>query len=195
MPAAGGSRRKRRPPTHGWVVSTPPSLTALSTTMKLRLYFATVSTALVASGCASETNAPAEKQSVSAVQAAASNATIVVTTTSDSGAGSLRDALARANAAAGADTISFQVTGTITITSPLPYVTDALTIVGPGADKLTIQAAPRPTSVSSAQAPPSASPASPSRPAATPIPSAAPSMARSTPRSPSQTPSFQATTR
>lgn len=64
-----------------------------------------------------------------------------VTTTSDSGPGSLRQAILDANAVPGADTITFAVTGTITLGSSLPTVTDALTIDGPGAASLTISGA------------------------------------------------------
>jgi len=63
-----------------------------------------------------------------------------VSTLSDSGAGSLRQAIADANAAAGADTITFQsaVTGTITLTSGEIDITDSLTIDGPGAAMLSV---------------------------------------------------------
>lgn len=73
---------------------------------------------------------------------AAEAATFPVTTTADSGAGSLRDAITAANAAAGADTITFAstVTGTITLASEID-ITDALTIQGPGAGTLAISGA------------------------------------------------------
>ena len=58
----------------------------------------------------------------------------------DAGAGSLRQAMIDANGAAGADTIDFSVTGTINIASQLPTITDDVTITGPGADQLTIDA-------------------------------------------------------
>ena len=70
--------------------------------------------------------------------ASANAAIFSVTNTSDSGAGSLRDAIAQANAAAGADTINFAVTGTIVLTSGQIAINGPLTIVGPGASKLTI---------------------------------------------------------
>lgn len=58
----------------------------------------------------------------------------VVTTTADSGAGSLRDAITQANFQAGADSISFSIPGsgiqTIQPLTPLPTITDALTIDG-----------------------------------------------------------------
>lgn len=52
----------------------------------------------------------------------------------DSGKGSLRQAILNANAAAGADTITFSVSGTILLSSTLPAVTDAagLNIDGTG---------------------------------------------------------------
>ena len=66
--------------------------------------------------------------------------TYVVTTTADSGAGSLRQAILDANANAGADTIAFAIAGsgvhTIAPASQLPTITDAVTIDGytqPGA--------------------------------------------------------------
>ena len=66
-------------------------------------------------------------------------ATFTVTNLNDSGAGSLRDAVAQANLNAGADTIDFAVTGTITLTSGLIRIESGpLTIVGPGAANLTI---------------------------------------------------------
>ncbi len=70
-------------------------------------------------------------------------ATFSVTTTADSGSGSLRQAITDANAAAGADTITFAggVTGTITLASDLPEVADDLTVTGPGQLVLTIDGA------------------------------------------------------
>ena len=69
--------------------------------------------------------------------------TLTVSNTLDSGAGSLRQAMINANAAAGADTINFAagVTGTITLASDLPDVTESLTITGPGSAALTISGA------------------------------------------------------
>ena len=65
---------------------------------------------------------------VSAAQAA----TFTVTNLDDSGPGSLRDAIAQANATPDADTINFAVTGTITLTSgSLPIEGGPLTIGGP----------------------------------------------------------------
>jgi hypothetical protein len=65
-------------------------------------------------------------------------ATFQVTNTNDSGAGSLRQAIADANAAPGADTITFAVTGTIRLTSGMLVVNGDLTIDGRGADVLTV---------------------------------------------------------
>jgi predicted outer membrane repeat protein len=65
--------------------------------------------------------------------------TYTVTNTNDSGAGSLRAAVAATNGTPGvADTITFAVTGTITLTSGVIEITDSLTITGPGAGLLTI---------------------------------------------------------
>ena len=62
-----------------------------------------------------------------------------VTTLTDGVAGSLRDAITQANTHAGADSINFQVTGTILLNgTELPTITQDLTITGPGADKLTV---------------------------------------------------------
>lgn len=71
----------------------------------------------------------------------ASAATFDVTTTADSGDGSLRDALVDANNAAGPDTITFDpaLNGqTISLTSQI-LITDAVSIVGPGATNLTVE--------------------------------------------------------
>src|SRR5438876_296122 len=61
-------------------------------------------------------------------------ASFVVTTTADAGAGSLRQAISDANAAPGVDDISFNIPGTgvqtINLASPLPTVTDVVTIDG-----------------------------------------------------------------
>ncbi len=64
-------------------------------------------------------------------------ATFTVTTTADSGGGSLRQAILDANAASGNDTITFAITGTITLASALPAIADNTTITGPGANLLT----------------------------------------------------------
>ena len=59
--------------------------------------------------------------------------TFTVTNTNDAGAGSLRQAIQDANASPGADMIAFNLTGgptTITPATPLPEITDAVTIDG-----------------------------------------------------------------
>ena len=64
-------------------------------------------------------------------------ATITVTSTADSGGGSLRAALASAG---NGDTINFSLTtpATITLTTGLLQITNSLTILGPGAGNLAI---------------------------------------------------------
>ncbi len=63
-------------------------------------------------------------------------AAVTVTTTADTGAGSLRDAV---TAAGSGDTINFAVAGTITLTSGQILLPANLSIVGPGANNLTIE--------------------------------------------------------
>jgi IPT/TIG domain len=62
------------------------------------------------------------------------SATFTVTSTADSGAGTLRDAITDANTAAGADTIAFDIAGsgvhTIALATPLPAITSLATIDG-----------------------------------------------------------------
>src|SRR5437667_11403328 len=62
-------------------------------------------------------------------------ATVTVTTTDDSGAGSLREALA---SVANGDTIDFAVTGTITLTSGELVVTNSVDITGTCASDLAV---------------------------------------------------------
>ena len=61
--------------------------------------------------------------------------TITVTNINDSGAGSLRQAIADAH---DGDTIDFGVTGTITLTTGELLVNKSVTINGPGLDNLTV---------------------------------------------------------
>jgi hypothetical protein len=75
-----------------------------------------------------------------AASALASATTYTVTSTADSGAGTLRQAITDANTSPGPDTIAFNIVGsgvqTIALASPLPGVTGAVTIDGytqPGA--------------------------------------------------------------
>lgn len=74
----------------------------------------------------------------------ATAANFVVNTLADENDGvgtggiSLRDAINAANADAATDTITFSVTGTITLASDLPAIVENLTITGPGAASLTI---------------------------------------------------------
>ncbi len=66
---------------------------------------------------------------------------IVVTSLADNtNAGTLRWAIGQANATAGGiyDAITFNVTGTIVLTSHLPTITQSVTITGPGQNNLTI---------------------------------------------------------
>ncbi|MES1264447.1 MAG: hypothetical protein ABUU24_02210, partial [Variovorax sp.] len=71
---------------------------------------------------------------------AAQAATFTVTNLNDNGANSLRQAVLDANAAAGADTITFQagLTGTITLTTGQLVVADSVDIQGPGAGALSV---------------------------------------------------------
>gem|GEM_PF-918063 len=68
---------------------------------------------------------------------------IVVTNTNDSGTGSLRQAIISSNSGAGSAAITFVngVTGTITLASAYPEITQNVTITGPGASSLAIDGA------------------------------------------------------
>ena len=70
----------------------------------------------------------------------ASAATFTVTNTNDSGAGSLREAITQANATAPPNTVNFDpaLTGSIILTTGQIRIAAAMSIVGPGAGKLTI---------------------------------------------------------
>ena len=68
-------------------------------------------------------------------------ATLTVTNSGDSGAGTLRQAILDASASGG-DTINFAVSGVITLTSGELAIGKNLTISGPGASVLTVRRAP-----------------------------------------------------
>jgi predicted outer membrane repeat protein len=72
------------------------------------------------------------------VMAGTQAATFNVTNLSDSGAGSLRQAVTDSNANAGPDIIVFAVTGTITLTSGELAITDSLSVQGPGSGRLAV---------------------------------------------------------
>src|SRR5688500_6494924 len=67
---------------------------------------------------------------------------IPVSNNNDSDPGSLRDAVAQANTTPTADNIVFQsnVTGQITLTTGQLSITEPVSILGPGADVLTVSA-------------------------------------------------------
>ena len=71
---------------------------------------------------------------------ASANTALVVSTLTDSGAGSLRQAMLDANSAAGVDTITFdaELTGTINVLSDLPWLDGGIDLQGPGASVITI---------------------------------------------------------
>src|SRR5919106_4696784 len=72
--------------------------------------------------------------------AGAQAATFDVTNTADSGDGSLRQAILDADATDGPDDIDATgAAGTINLQSPLPSLTEAVDIAGPGADQLTVR--------------------------------------------------------
>ncbi len=67
-------------------------------------------------------------------------AVFTVSNLNDAGGGSLRDAITMANVDSIADTIDFSVTGQIDIASQLPTITESVTITGPRANLLSIDA-------------------------------------------------------
>jgi hypothetical protein len=73
--------------------------------------------------------------------AAVHAATFTVTNLNDSGPGSLRQAILDANNQAGPDVIVFEssLSGTIQLQSVLPPISEAVQLIGPGADKVTIR--------------------------------------------------------
>jgi hypothetical protein len=68
-----------------------------------------------------------------------SGGTFPVMSNADAGAGSLRAAIAAANASADADVIEIGVNGAITLETPLPVIQSPVIITGPGAHALTIR--------------------------------------------------------
>jgi uncharacterized repeat protein (TIGR03803 family) len=70
--------------------------------------------------------------------AASGQAPLTVTTTNDSGAGSLRQAVLDANSQGGGEIRFSNVTGTILLGSPLPSFTANIAVTGPGAPLLTV---------------------------------------------------------
>ena len=67
------------------------------------------------------------------------SATFPVTSTADSGAGSLRDAISQANATPGDDILGITATGVINLASALPDLSSNMTLQGPGAANLTVR--------------------------------------------------------
>ncbi|MDB6111669.1 MAG: polymorphic outer membrane protein, partial [Pedosphaera sp.] len=65
-------------------------------------------------------------------------ATFVVSNTADSGPGALRQTILDANTSGGGAIVFSNVTGIITLASPLPVITANVTITGPGTNLLTI---------------------------------------------------------
>lgn len=76
--------------------------------------------------------------SVQCLEARDVPASFVVSNLTDGAAGSLRQAVLSANALPGLDTITFTVTGTISLTTGQINIDDALTVNGPGAGSLSI---------------------------------------------------------
>jgi predicted outer membrane repeat protein len=81
-------------------------------------------------------------QSIESLEPRIAPATFSVTNLADSGLGSLRDTIAEANDHPGADVIVFKegLIGTVNITSGQMQITDTLTIKGPGAGQLVLDA-------------------------------------------------------
>jgi hypothetical protein len=66
---------------------------------------------------------------------------IDVDNTNDSGTGSLRDAIDAANTNPGADVISINTTGEVTLLSALPTITTDVTVTGPGQNQFSVNGA------------------------------------------------------
>lgn len=65
-------------------------------------------------------------------------ATYVVSSTADSGGGTLRQAILDANSGGGGDIVFSNTTGAITLASPLPLIIADVNILGPGTNLLTV---------------------------------------------------------
>jgi parallel beta-helix repeat protein/predicted outer membrane repeat protein len=100
--------------------------------------------AALSSGAVLAIGAAGTAVSVLSATPASANTPIAVTSLADDGSGTtLREAIEQANSDAGQDTITFQsgLSGTITLASDLPNITDALQIQGPGAAVITVDGA------------------------------------------------------
>ncbi len=77
-----------------------------------------------------------------------SSLNLPVTSLADNGPGTLRSAIAQADAGSAAQTynIKFKVSGTITLESVLPDLSESMNLSGPGASRLTVQRDPRASS-------------------------------------------------
>ncbi len=73
-----------------------------------------------------------------ALAATAPAATFTVTATTDSGPGSLRQAMLDANTQAGSDIINITATGVVALQTTLPVITEDLEINGPGPESFTL---------------------------------------------------------
>jgi hypothetical protein len=83
---------------------------------------------------------PGRRLSFEPLEGRATPAMLLVTTTADSGPGSLRAIITQADTDTTPDTITFDpaVRGTITLLSALPDLTGNITIAGPGASALAV---------------------------------------------------------
>jgi hypothetical protein len=81
-------------------------------------------------------------QSIESLESRIAPAAFIVTNLNPNGSGSLRDAIVQANENPGSDLIVFRkgLTGTIAVVGGEMQITDTLTIKGPGASKLTLDA-------------------------------------------------------
>src|SRR6266478_1810704 len=79
--------------------------------------------------------------SLEPLEARIAPATFTVTNLNDAGAGSLRQAVADANNAVGADDIAFQagLTGSIILLTGELLITDSVVVTGPGASAITVE--------------------------------------------------------